>query len=93
METFVISPDGRVLRWTCMSCQHDNIFVTNFPLYPEKVKWRCAGCCITVTVYRPDGWIEAAMSGYMSQHRDGRRAKWEKQVLTENDQPLGSTST
>ncbi len=58
-----------------MSCQHDNIFVANFPLYPEKVKWRCGGCCTTVVAYRPDKWIEEAMSGYMSVHREGRRAK------------------
>jgi hypothetical protein len=78
MQNFVISPDGKILRWTCTSCQHDNFFVANSLLYPDRVKWRCGGCQITAVVYRPDKWIEKAMSEYMSIHKEGQRAKWQK---------------
>jgi len=79
MQNFVISPDGRILRWTCTSCQQDNFFVANSFLYPDRVKWRCGGCRSTAVVYRPDKWIEEAMSEYMNIHRDGQRTKWRQQ--------------
>ena len=76
MENFVISRDGRILRWTCTACQHDNFFVTRFALYPDKVKWRCEECRVVAVVYRPDKWIEKAMSIYLHVHREGQRTKW-----------------
>lgn len=54
------------------SCQHDNFFVSNFQLYPDRVNWRCRECPTNAVVYRPDKWIEEAMSGYMSIHREGQ---------------------
>jgi hypothetical protein len=87
MQSFVISPDGRIIRWTCISCQHDNFFVTKSLLYPDRVKWRCGGCQITAVVYRPDKWIEEAMSEYVSIHREGQRARWHQPSVdnTESD--------
>jgi hypothetical protein len=85
MQSFVISPDGRTLRWTCTSCQHDNFFATNSLIYPERVKWRCDGCKTTAIVYRPDKWIEEAMLQYMSIHRDGQRAKWPRSDDKQSD--------
>gem|GEM_PF-1073025 len=79
MENFVISPDGRILRWTCTACQRDNIFIANSSLYPERVKWRCSGCHAIVVVYRPDKWVDKAMSEYLKIHREGQQAKWPKQ--------------
>jgi hypothetical protein len=85
MQNFVISPDGRILRWTCTSCQHDNFFVANSLLYPDRVKWRCGGCRSTAIVYRPDKWIEEAMSEYTKIHRDGQRSKWRQPNVDPTD--------
>jgi hypothetical protein len=76
MQNFVISPDGRILRWTCTLCQQDNLFAANSFLYLERVKWRCEGCRTTAVVYRPDEWIKEAMSECMEIQREGQRAKW-----------------
>lgn len=64
------------MPWTCTSCQHDNLIVSNFPLYPDKVKCRCGGCGSNVVVYRPDKCVEEAMFECMSVHSEGRKAKW-----------------
>jgi hypothetical protein len=85
------------MRWTCTSCQHDNLIVSNFPLYPDKVKWRCGGSDSNVVVYRPDKLVEEAMFEYMSVHSEGRKAKWgmgkNHDRDSENNQSLGMTST
>ena len=83
MENFIISADGRILRWTCILCQHDNFFVANSLLYPDEVKWRCEGCHSTAVVYRPDRWIQESMSSYMGIHREGQRAKWQPSRKTD----------
>jgi hypothetical protein len=71
------------------------LIVSNFPLYPDKVKWRCGGCGSNVVVYRPDKWVEEAMFEYMSVHSEGRMVKWGtgKNRNSENNQSLGMTST
>jgi hypothetical protein len=85
MQNFIISPDGRILRWTCTTCQQDNFFVANSSLYPERVKWRCEGCKSTAVVYRPDKWIEQSMFEYIAIHREGQRAKWARTKKSSNE--------
>ncbi len=75
VESYIISSDGRAIRWTCFSCQADNVIEFRFPLFPRLVKWRCRVCGNEELVYRPDAWSKEAMRIYVAVHEEGEGAK------------------